>query len=55
MLTLDNIYRASNVLREVVRKTDMVYAPKLKPGVDIYLKTENLQNSHLTTSNNLDQ
>jgi len=43
MITLDNIYRASNVLREVVRKTDMVYAPKLKPGVDIYLKTENLQ------------
>ncbi len=43
MLTLDNIYRASNVLRQVVRKTDMVYAPKLKPGVDIYLKTENLQ------------
>ena len=43
MLTLDNIYRASNVLRDVVRKTDMVYAPKLKPGVDIYLKTENLQ------------
>ena len=43
MLTLDNIYRASNVLRDVVRKTDIVYAPKLKPGVDIYLKTENLQ------------
>ena len=43
MLTLDNVYRASNVLREVVRKTDLVYAPKLKPGADIYLKTENLQ------------
>ena len=43
MLTLDNIYRASNVLRDVVRKTDLVYAPKLRPGVDIYLKTENLQ------------
>ena len=43
MLTLDNVYRASNVLREVVRKTDLVYAPKLKPGVEIYLKTENLQ------------
>ena len=43
MLTLDNVYRAGNVLREVVRKTDMVYAPKLKPGADIYLKTENLQ------------
>ena len=43
MITLDNIYRASNVLRDVVRKTDIVYAPKLKPGVDLYLKTENLQ------------
>ena len=43
MLTLDNIYRASNVLRQVVRKTDLVYAPKLNPGADIYLKTENLQ------------
>lgn len=43
MLTLDNVYRAGNVLRDVVKKTDMVYAPKLNPGVDIYLKTENLQ------------
>ena len=43
MLTLDNIYRASNALRDVVRKTDVVYAPKLKSGVDLYLKTENLQ------------
>ncbi len=43
MLTLDNVYRASNVLRDVVRKTDVVYAPKLRPGVDLYLKTENLQ------------
>ncbi len=43
MLTIDNIYRASNVLKNVVRKTDIIYAPKLKPGADIYLKTENLQ------------
>lgn len=43
MLTLDNVYRAGNVLRDVVKKTDMVYAPKLNQGVDIYLKTENLQ------------
>ena len=43
MLTLDNVYRASYVLREVVRKTDVLYAPKLKPGCEIYLKTENLQ------------
>ena len=43
MITLDNVYRASNVLKEVVRKTDLVHAPKLKPGADLYLKTENLQ------------
>lgn len=43
MLTLDNVYRAGNVLRDVVRKTDLVYAPKLCPGADLYLKTENLQ------------
>lgn len=43
MLTLDNVYRASYVLRDVVRKTDVIYAPKIKPGAEIYLKTENLQ------------
>ncbi|MBO7304509.1 MAG: threonine ammonia-lyase, partial [Clostridia bacterium] len=25
------------------RKTDVIYAPKLKPGAELYLKTENLQ------------
>ncbi len=43
MLTLDNVYRAGYVLKEVVRKTDVIPAPKLAPGVDLYLKTENLQ------------
>ena len=43
MLTIDNVYRASNALKSVVRKTDVLYAPKLCPGVDLYLKTENLQ------------
>ncbi|MBQ8209339.1 MAG: threonine ammonia-lyase [Clostridia bacterium] len=45
MLTIDKIYDASNVLKEVVRHTDMIEAPKLsaKAGCDIYLKTENLQ------------
>ncbi len=43
MLTLDNVYRASYVLKNVIRKTDVIYAPKLKLGADIYLKTENLQ------------
>ena len=43
MLTLDSVYRAKYVLKDVVRKTDVIYAPKLRPGVDLYLKTENLQ------------
>ncbi|MBQ2809785.1 MAG: threonine ammonia-lyase [Clostridia bacterium] len=43
MLTLDNVYRASHVLKPVVRKTDIIYAPKLKKGIELYLKTENLQ------------
>ena len=41
MLTLDNVYRASYVLRDVVRKTDVIYAPKLCPGTELYLKTDN--------------
>ena len=43
MLTLDNVYRANFVLKNVVRKTDVIYAPKLAKGVQLYLKTENLQ------------
>ena len=43
MLTLDSVYRASYVLKNVIRKTDIIYAPKLKPGAQLYLKTENLQ------------
>ncbi len=43
MLTLDKVYKASNVLKEVVRETDMIAAPKLNTGANVYLKTENLQ------------
>ncbi len=42
-LTLDSVYKASYVLKSVVRTTDLLYAPKLKPGLDLYLKAENLQ------------
>ncbi|MGN1346392.1 MAG: threonine ammonia-lyase [Eubacteriales bacterium] len=42
-LTLDHVYKASYVLKNVVRKTDVLYAPKLAPGTELYLKTENLQ------------
>ena len=43
MLTLDKIYKASHVLRSVIRKTDLIHAPLVKPDSEIYLKTENLQ------------
>ena len=43
MLTIDNVYSAKNALKDVARKTDVIYAPKLCKGVDLYLKTENLQ------------
>lgn len=43
MLTLDKIYKASHVLKEVIRDTDLIKAPKINPEADVYLKTENLQ------------
>lgn len=43
MLTLDKIYHAAFVLKNVARKTDLIAAPRLCEGQDIYLKTENLQ------------
>lgn len=43
MLTLDTIYKAQHVLKEVIRRTDLIKAPKINPDADVYLKTENLQ------------
>lgn len=43
MLTLDKIYQASFVLKDVVRKTALQPSPKLNPKSEVYLKTENLQ------------
>lgn len=43
MLTLDKIYSAKYVLKQVIRETDIIRAPKINPDADIYLKTENLQ------------
>ena len=41
--TLDKIYHASFVLKEVLRRTDLIVAPQIVPGTPIYLKPENLQ------------
>ena len=35
MLTIDKVYQAREVLQGVARKTDVIYAPKLKAGVDL--------------------
>lgn len=43
MLTIDSVYSARRALKDVARKTDVIPAPKLCPGTDLYLKTENLQ------------
>ena len=43
MLSLDKVYKASHVLKEVLRPTQCISAPKINPEAEVYLKTENLQ------------
>lgn len=43
MLTLDKVYHASYVLKDVIRPTHLVKAPAISDDCDIYLKPENLQ------------
>ena len=43
MLTLDKVYHAGFVLKEVARRTDLIHSNTLCPDADLYLKTENLQ------------
>ncbi len=43
MLTIDKVYKAKQVLKNVIRKTDLIYANKILCDNDIYLKPENLQ------------
>lgn len=43
MLTLDKVYHAAFTLKNVIRDTAVIQAPKINPDADVYLKTENLQ------------
>ncbi len=43
MLTIDRIRHAAEVLSNVVRRTDLIRAPRINCESEIYLKTENLQ------------
>ena len=38
-LTLDQVYKARYALKDVAIQTDILYAPKLKSGCELYLKT----------------
>jgi len=42
-LSLDRIYQAAYALKEVARKTDLIYSPHFSGKNEVYLKTENLQ------------
>lgn len=44
-LTLDRVYQAAHVLKQVAIKTDMVHATRIDTDCDLYLKCENLQNT----------
>ena len=43
MLTLDKVYKASHVLKEVLHPTQCIKTKHINPEAEVYLKTENLQ------------
>ena len=43
MLTLDKIYHASFILKDVIRRTELVPAPNVNKKSTVFLKPENLQ------------
>ena len=43
MLTLDKVYKASHLLKQAARRTDMIESSGLIEGCDFRLKAENLQ------------
>ena len=43
MLTLDKVYHAAFVLKDVVRETALLPSPKINPDCNVFLKTENLR------------
>ena len=43
MLTIDKVYSARNVLKNVIRKTELIPALNLTTNNKLYLKAENLQ------------
>lgn len=42
-LTLNEIYRASHVLKTTIRRTSLIAAPSVRKDCEVYIKPENLQ------------
>lgn len=42
-LSIKEIYSATYVLKPIIRPTNLISAPLMRPGCDIYIKPENLQ------------
>ncbi len=43
MLQLENVYQAAFALKNIIRNTELIHAPKINPDVNLYIKPENLQ------------
>ncbi len=43
MITIEKVKDAANILKSIIRETDMIYAQNIMENSNIYLKTENLQ------------
>lgn len=43
MLTLDKVFDAQSVLKNIIRETSLVRAYGIAPECELYLKPENLQ------------
>lgn len=42
-LSLNEIYRATHVLKSIIRPTQLIAAPSVRKGAEVYIKPENLQ------------
>jgi threonine dehydratase len=45
MVTIDKIFHASTVLKDIIRPTPLAKAYNIAPDCNLYFKTENLQNT----------
>ena len=43
MVQLENVYQAAFALKNIIRNTELIRAPKINPQVDLFIKPENLQ------------